>query len=215
MGRLICVGFGGPGDDGSKLILREGPPAYGPTYGPDDKGELLGYCVGRISLPRWMCSQFTAATNDGVDLTKYSDDWMEKVFYVPTDGQPPDDDEKRLVDILCDLCPCLELLCANGCGIHCPRAVLQAVSLGEDGKLVLSPPDSDFYYASVATHKVDDPTMFTEWTVATQANRPKFENSDFQASIKQLGFKGRYLHDHPLRTQAFDTIRNLPNDFKP
>ena len=215
MGKVVCVGFDGPGDDGCKLILREGPPASGPTYGPDDKGDLLGFAVGRVSLPRWMCSQFASAVNDGIDLTKYSDDWIEKVFYVPTDGQPPDDDEKRLVGILCDLCPCLDLMCANGCGTNCPRAILQAVSLSDDNKLVLSPPDSAFYYSSVATHKPDDPTMFTEWTVATQANRPKFENSDFQARINKLGFEGRYLHDHSLRTQAFDTIRNLPRDFKP
>lgn len=200
---------------GTKLVLRPDPPANDADhYGPNEPGKFMGYILGRISRPVWMTNEFYADSKDPVTQSNAAGDWATVLLYLPIAGEKPTAAEATLINSVGPLSLFTDSAIDRGCGGWGPVCILFAGLLDALGQVTLSPPSTESYYAVASAREPDNALAVTEWTIATQANRARFEASNMHRAATAV-FRNHAVVKEPDRKFLFDKIRSLPDTFRP
>ena len=205
---------------GTKLFVRTDPPANDQlTYSAGEPGDFLGYFVARLSVPRWMSSHFSDAVDANEDLDKYSQDWMENIYYVQTSEDTMTEAEFQAINTLVAASPVMSHNFSTGCAQVTPQATLQPLNVDAKGALLVVGALAEPYYALASGHLNGDITKITEWAVAKAENRSKFESSAIHNHVLKLVIAARdALEVTPeivgKREQLMDHIDELPDGFQ-
>jgi hypothetical protein len=205
---------------GTKLIRRTEPPRDNkPTYAEDEKGEFLGTVVLVPGVPRWMSPHFAEVAGEQhlpeAAFDQYSQDWMEKIVYVPKDDKL----ELTKFDVMVKFARAANHQLCVGCQQLSPRTRIEGVGAG--GALL----DPTLYFAIVSKVASSDEVVAEEITITDISNRHKFVPSPIHAECllrvgRLLGRnRGTVAHLQSERRRAMDAVRGLvpppPSAFEP
>ena len=199
-------------DGGTKLFMRTKPPKDLEYTDNDEKGKFLGYVVVASSVPRWMSSEFSAALiehNDSekpeADLNLYSQDWFEKISFIP-DGNPKA--AQDAADQLIALNQLFNHPLSTGCSQVNPRTRIQKLEVDQQGVLSSTSTNESPYYAVVSKHDPKNMGIATEITVAPLESRKDFVQSPLH--------RQRLTDAYALRTQVIlgsDIVKRRESTF--
>ena len=206
---------------GAKLILRRFP---------DDLGETLGWIVNTSGLPRWMSSEFSSAHEEhvravpGADLNLYSNDWFERIVFIPTEGITTDAAKAQIADWsqkTANFMNALDHPLSTGCQTVAPRTRVQQIVFDPPDKATLAGiepyQNSDFspqdiFYAVVSKHDDSILARAVEITIAPLTSRPEFVQSKMHCEALANSYRLRHkqvstTNISQLRQEACNAVK--------
>ncbi len=199
---------------GADLVVRTAPPAQSGaiSYDPEEPGYVIGKAIFLLGVPRWMSSHFVDVMSEqqdpGAALSRYSDDWLEKIIYIPN-GDPL----LKLASEIVTTSDAVQHGLSTGCQRLAPRTTIQAVGGSTHTQ------DQSVYYAVVSRTDLD-PLNVSEITIAQLHYRASIAASDLHtfrlAEARALQVQNpAYLQLKAQRKALFTAIRKLPGSFPP